>query len=260
MKDSSQDPTTHSQEWQQDDNPIRGARKLAQSGECESSGSTGKSVRGIDNKFERTRLEYHNMQISEYRYVERVFKNVRPKLNRSQNVQMLELKTYVLIWGLFVSTTMKASVHLGPDYNENLTGHRNTNFEELKTLFDITQRSILETQIRDSECFTIELTFSPWMRSTLPNDTVIKWAKAKVHVYSYSVLCWKDVRMYRSECKNRKHQFPDFHQSNSYRELFGIDGEEIEFEWNIFPGLCNIGDPSKDAQNFRRSTNKSRTL
>ena len=62
VKDSSQDPTTHSQEWQQDDNLIRGARKLAQSGECEGSGSTGKSVRGIDNKLERTRLEHHNMQ------------------------------------------------------------------------------------------------------------------------------------------------------------------------------------------------------
>ena len=48
------------------------------------------------------------------------------------------------------------------------------------------------------------------MRSALPNDTVIKWAKAKVHVYSDSVLCGKDVRMYRSECKNRKHQFLDF--------------------------------------------------
>ena len=115
VKDSSQDPTTHSQEWQQDDNLIRGARKLAQSGECESSGSTGKSVRGIDNKLERTRLEHHNMQISEYRYVERVFKNLRPLLNRSQNVQMLDLKTYVLIWGLFLSTTMKASSSLEID-------------------------------------------------------------------------------------------------------------------------------------------------
>ena len=28
VRDSSQDPTTHSQQWQQDDNPFRGARKL----------------------------------------------------------------------------------------------------------------------------------------------------------------------------------------------------------------------------------------
>ena len=43
----SQDPTMRSQEWQQDDNPFRGARKLVRSGACESSGSTGKPVRGI---------------------------------------------------------------------------------------------------------------------------------------------------------------------------------------------------------------------
>ena len=39
---------------------------------------------------------------------------------------------------------MKASVHLGPNYNENLEVHRSTTFEELKNLFDITQRLILE--------------------------------------------------------------------------------------------------------------------
>ena len=27
-----------------------------------------------------------------------------------------------------------------------------------------------------------------------------------------------------------------FQNSNDYRELFGIDGEKFEFEWNIFPG------------------------
>ena len=43
-----------------------------------------------------------------------------------------------------MSTTMKASVHLGPNYNENLEVYRNTNFEELKILFEITQMLILE--------------------------------------------------------------------------------------------------------------------
>ena len=75
--DSSQDPTKHSQECQQDDKSCRGARKLVQSGECESSGSTRKPVRGIDNQLERTRLEYHFLQISDNRYVEKVFRNLR---------------------------------------------------------------------------------------------------------------------------------------------------------------------------------------
>ena len=42
-----------------------------------------------------------------------------------------------------MSTTMKAAVHLGHNYNANLVTFRNTNFEELKMLFDITRRLIL---------------------------------------------------------------------------------------------------------------------
>ena len=52
-----------------------------------------------------------------------------------------------------MSTTKKALVHLGPNYNENLEVCRNTNFEELKTLFDITQEFDLGPEFRDSECF-----------------------------------------------------------------------------------------------------------
>ena len=60
------------------------------------------------------------MQISDHRYVEKVFKNLRQKLNLGEEALVLDLKTNVLIWGLFMSTTMKAPVHLGPNYNEIL--------------------------------------------------------------------------------------------------------------------------------------------
>ena len=39
-----------------------------------------------------------------------------------------------------MSTTTKVVIHLGHNYHENLSTYRNTNFEELKTLFDITQK------------------------------------------------------------------------------------------------------------------------
>ena len=55
-----------------------------------------------------------------------------------ENADVLNGKTNVLIWGLFMSTTTKASVHLGPSYSEKLVAYRNSNFEELRTLFDIT--------------------------------------------------------------------------------------------------------------------------
>ena len=77
-------------------------------------------MRGIENQLARTRLDYHNMQISDNQYLKKVFENLRQKLNLSDDADVLNEKTNVLIWGLFKSTTMEASAHLGPNYNENL--------------------------------------------------------------------------------------------------------------------------------------------
>ena len=39
---------------------------------------------------------------------------------------------------------MKAAVHLGADYEKNLFTTKNTDFEQLETLFDVTPKLILE--------------------------------------------------------------------------------------------------------------------
>ena len=84
-----------------------------QSGACERSGSIGTPVRGVENQFARTRLDFHNMQVSDNQHVEKVLDNLRQRLNLSEDAQVHE-KISAPIWGLFMSTTMKASVHLGP--------------------------------------------------------------------------------------------------------------------------------------------------
>ena len=48
--------------------------------------------------------------------------------------------------GLFLSTTMKAAIHRGPKYIEISEENRNTNFEEVQNLFDLTQSLILDHQ------------------------------------------------------------------------------------------------------------------
>ena len=50
------------------------------------------------------------------------------------------MKTDVLMWALFMSSSMKAATHLGPKYIENLEVYKNTNFEEIQILFGITQK------------------------------------------------------------------------------------------------------------------------
>ena len=54
-----------------------------------------------------------------------------------------------------------------------------------------------------------------------------------------------------------KDQLQYFQLANEYRELFGIDGEPIEFEWNIFPRTHNIVNYQRDSGKNDISSNRS---
>ena len=110
---------------------------------------------------------------------------------------------------------MTAAVHLGQHESENLVMCRNTNFEQLKTLFDNRRKLILDQDFEILNVTMIERTFSPCMRSTLLHDKITMWAKAKVHVCSDSVLClgkmhehseahtkWRDQLQYSQQSKD----------------------------------------------------------
>ena len=72
------------------------------------------------------------------------------------------------------------------------------------------------------------------MRSTLLRDKALEWAKAKVHVYSDSVLCLGKMNGFSESKEKWKDQLQyNFQDSKEYRELFGIDAEPVEFEWHI---------------------------
>ena len=117
-----------------------------------------------------------------------------------------------------MSTTMQASVHLGPSYNDNLVAYRNTDFKELKTLFDITQRLVLDQSFVFLNVSSVVWNFTPWMRSTLCHEQVIKWAKAKVHVYSDSVSSPGKMHDHSEANEKWKSQLKDFQQTNEHTE------------------------------------------
>ena len=119
-------------------------RDYVQGNMPKSSGRCRKLQRGIEIQLQTTRLDHHNLQATDYMYVEKVFTNLRHKLNRSENDEMFDLRTNVLIWGLFMSTTMKSAVNFGREYHQILIACRNKNFEDIKTLFDTSLRLIEE--------------------------------------------------------------------------------------------------------------------
>ena len=48
-------------------------------------------------------------------------------------------------------------------------------------------------------------------------------------------------------------QLEELQQTDSYRELFGVDGEPIEFEWNVFPGLTSLEILRKNPERLART-------
>ena len=188
-------PTMHSQEatrWH--------SRKLGRRDESSNSARAKKLERGEDpiRKVEVARPQYADLRLS---VPWESLQEAAEKLNLAEDAAVIgieALKTNVLICGLFKSTTMKAAIHLRPNCVENLEVYRNTNFEELENLFDITQKVILDHHLEILNVKTIEWTSPSWTRSTLSHDQVITWTKAKVRVHSE---LGENVRSFRSESK-----------------------------------------------------------
>ena len=139
-------------------------------------------------------------------------------------------RTNILIWGQIILEILEA--------------YKNTNFEELQHLFDITQK-LEHKQGEILDVKTIEWTSPSWTKSTLSHHQVMKWTKERARVYSDAVLCLGKMTDPADANRRWEGQVEELRQTDSYRELFGFDGEPIEFEWNVFPGLTSLEDLRK---------------
>ena len=105
VRDRVENSASSSQVWHRDDNLFpsteRSGRQMTQRS------STWRLVREVQNQFTKVTLNHHNLEIPDTRYIEKVFANVRQKLNRPESDRIvLDQKVNVLIWRLFMSTAM----------------------------------------------------------------------------------------------------------------------------------------------------------
>ena len=115
-----------------------------------------------------------DMSPSNVEYLEKVYSYVRRNLARPQEDTMERINTIAMTCGLYIIASKKTTVHLGRDDEENLRATKNTDFDEIKPLFNIKEK-LMDT--------------IPWVRSTLLNDRSVELSTAMVHVFSDSVLC-----------------------------------------------------------------------
>ena len=138
------------------DIPGQGSFGKMQRGEmCHSSGSSGKLQRCVESQLERTRSDNHNMQISDCRYVDKVL-NIASQLFFTR----CEEQRYFL--GINVDNDEVSSSCRGSTPKKHSVAYRNTNSEELKTLFDSNVEADRGTVFRHPECIYDEIHFLSW--------------------------------------------------------------------------------------------------
>ena len=121
--------------------------------------------------------------------------------------------------------------------------------QEIKYLFSIVQRLILENF---DEIMIVKITDSNYpscAKVKISDPQVIEWAKVRVYVFSYSVLCFGKIAGPTETVDRWTGQLHDCHKDVS-EQFYGIDGERIEFRVEHFPRTYVIGTASKDSGVF----------
>ena len=108
-------------------------------------------------------------------------------------------------------------------------------------MFEISEQLIMEQSDEIFGVSQISWESSPWKLLSLVNDEeVISLSHAKAYVFSDSVLCLGKMNQNRTSNTVWEQQLGWFKDSSQYRTLDTVDGEPMEFEWNIFPGSTTL--------------------
>ena len=132
-----------------------------------------------------------NLSLKSRSFLNRVNDRWRKTLKRSPEDSMQDTDKRFMIWRMFMSSTLEASVFMGKNYSDNLHSikHIGENLA-LKQMFDISEKLIVEQSDEISGVPQISWESSPWKQLSLVNDEEnISLSNAKVHVFSDSVLC-----------------------------------------------------------------------
>ena len=141
---------------------------------------------------------------------------------------------------MFMAVTMESATFMGKNFQDNQNSIVNTADLTLKQMFDISAKLVAE-QGEISNLETIGWDKHSWKHQSLIGDErIINLQRAKVYVFSDSVLCLGKIHQHPDANEAWKKRIEWIITDKSYRDYDGISGEPTEFEWNIFPGFDTL--------------------
>ena len=172
-------------------------------------------------------------------FVNKVNDQVRKRQKRMSNVAGSG-EEHSIIWGMFMTATMNAAKFMGKNFLDNQTSIKNSTGLTLKKMFDISEKLVSE-QEEINNVDKIHWENHSWKQLSLIGDeNVINLQRAKVYVFSDSVLCLGKVHSHPESNEAWKKRIGWIITDKSYRDYDGINGEPTVFQWNIFPGFTTL--------------------
>ena len=140
-----------------------------------------------------------------------------------------------------MSSTLQTSVFIGKNCSDNWHSIKNSKDLTMKQMFDISEKLVSEQSDEIYGVKTMNLENCSWKYLSLIGDEqVISFQRTKVWVFSDSVLCLGKMNENPRANTTWEERLAWFKSSSEYRTLDRIDGEPIEFEWNIFPQFTTL--------------------
>ena len=171
--------------------------------------------------------------------VNKVKDQVRKRQKRMSNVADSG-EEHSIIWGMFMAATMNAATFMGDNFMDTQNSIMNSRHLTLKQMFDIALKLVSE-QDEINNLDKIHWRRNSWKQLSLIGDeTVINLQRAKVYVFSDSVLCLGKIHQHPESNEAWKKRIEWITTDKSYRDYDGINGEPTELEWNIFPGFTTL--------------------
>ena len=145
-----------------------------------------------DDDMDSNTVAESDMSLKSRSFLHRVNDRVRKMLDQSSKDATQDSNNHSLIWTMFTSSTIQASVFMGKEYLDNLRSIKNTgNILTMKQMFDISEKLIVEQSDEICGVNTINWVDSSWKHLSLIGDEeVISLSHAKAYGFSDSVLCF----------------------------------------------------------------------
>ena len=133
-----------------------------------------------------------------------------------------------------------AAVFMVKNYSDNWHPIKNTKDLTMKQMFDKSPKLVSEQdEIYGVKTIDWENPSCKYL-CLIGDEEIINLQRKKVYVFSDSVLCLGKIHENPRSNIAWEQRLEWFKSSPDYRTLDRIDGEPMEFEWNIFPGFNTL--------------------